>query len=279
MNALWVTAGSGHALSGCHRPVTVRQGPAAHCLTIFRYNRTRCMNIARRDIFKHRQFLKSGEKPQQSGMVIEQFPARPVRTKGTAKQVGSGVIAMVSVPPPADTWSVCIIRDDSGPVGPHQGRVSDQRYGRADSQIWASAFVCHLPFMLHMRRESMPIQKLSRAAFCLCVLIATFLALVPGPVGQIIESGPERHFLAFLVLPALAAFGWPNISHARLWLAFAVFGGLIEIVQLGMDVGRSGRVIDWVIDCAAITVSLVVVAQLRAAFPQLHDPWDCDEQA
>lgn len=123
--------------------------------------------------------------------------------------------------------------------------------------------------MLHVRNDYMPFRYFARMAFILLIVIATFLALVPGPIGQIIESGPERHFLAFLVLPALAALGWPKISMFRLWVVFAVFGGLIEVAQLLMQVGRSGRLIDWAVDCIAITAALIIVAQLRNLFPQL----------
>lgn len=114
----------------------------------------------------------------------------------------------------------------------------------------------------------MPIQTIARSLFCLSLVVATFMALVPGPIGQIIESGPERHFLAFLMLPIFAGLGWPRISYRRLWLAFAAFGGLIELAQLVMAIGRSGRFIDWVIDCVAITVSLLILYHIRQLMDQ-----------
>jgi hypothetical protein len=101
-------------------------------------------------------------------------------------------------------------------------------------------------------------RSLARLAFWLLAATVLFFALVPGPLGAIIASDTERHYLAFLVLPALALYAWPRISPLLLWAAFAAFGGLIEILQLEMHLGRSAEMSDWINDLSATTIALSV---------------------
>lgn len=95
-------------------------------------------------------------------------------------------------------------------------------------------------------------------AFWLLTAAVLFFALVPGQLGAIIASDTERHYLAFLVLPAVAYYGWPKSSPVLLWFAFAAFGGLIEILQLEMNLGRQAEMSDWMNDLSATTIALVV---------------------
>lgn len=101
---------------------------------------------------------------------------------------------------------------------------------------------------------------LVRTLFWLLAATVLFLALVPGPLGSIIASDVERHYFAFLLLPAIAAYAWPRIPVPMMWLAFVVFGGLIEILQMQMGLGRAGEWRDWMNDMTATTISLVVSA-------------------
>lgn len=100
-----------------------------------------------------------------------------------------------------------------------------------------------------------PIAKL---LFWLLAALVLFFALVPGPLGNIISSDTERHYLAFLVLPAIAAYAWPRIPVPAMWLAFVAFGGLIEFLQWEMALGRAAEWHDWMNDMMATTISLVV---------------------
>ncbi len=110
---------------------------------------------------------------------------------------------------------------------------------------------------------------LARALFCILLATATFFALVPGPLGQIIDSGLERHILAFLALPVLAGIAWPQLSIGRLWLAFAMFGGLIELAQLWMNLGRTAEWEDWLVDCLATSIALLAVYLIRSVYRPL----------
>lgn len=100
-----------------------------------------------------------------------------------------------------------------------------------------------------------PIAKL---LFWLLAALVLFFALVPGNLGNIIPSDTERHYLAFLVLPAIAAYAWPRVPLPVMWLAFVGFGGLIEFLQMEMNLGRAAEWHDWMNDMVATTISLVV---------------------
>ncbi len=109
----------------------------------------------------------------------------------------------------------------------------------------------------------MSVKNVARVVFLLAIFTATFLALVPGPLGRIIESSALRHSLAFLVLPILAGLGWPSIGYRWLWLGFATFGGMIELAQWMMGMGRSGNLTDLLVDCVAIAAALIALHQIR----------------
>lgn len=108
----------------------------------------------------------------------------------------------------------------------------------------------------------MKLHPIAQILFWLLAAAVLFLALVPGPLGGIIASDVERHYLAFLVLPALAAYAWPRMSIPALWLAFVAFGGAIELLQLEMHLGRVGEWRDWINDMMATTISLVLAAAI-----------------
>ena len=97
-----------------------------------------------------------------------------------------------------------------------------------------------------------------RSLFWLLAASVLFLALVPGPLGDLISSDVERHYLAFLMLPIVATYAWPRVPLPAMWLAFVVFGGAIEFFQMEMAMGRQAEWRDWVNDVVATTIGLVV---------------------
>ncbi|WP_137863497.1 MULTISPECIES: hypothetical protein [unclassified Sphingomonas] len=102
-----------------------------------------------------------------------------------------------------------------------------------------------------------------RLFFASAVVLVTFLALTPGPLGQIVESGPARHLLAFGALPVLSSLAWPRLNPYWQFLAYAGFGAAIEIAQLLMDVGRVAEWEDWANDLIATTIALALVSAAR----------------
>ncbi|HTG38215.1 hypothetical protein [Sphingomonas sp.] len=107
-------------------------------------------------------------------------------------------------------------------------------------------------------------QMVMRILFTVAVLSVTFFALVPGSLGAIIESGEQRHILAFAMLPAISALAWPRISLTLQWLGYTAFGGAIELAQGWMAVGRAAEMDDWLVDMAAATLALACVQLLRS---------------
>lgn len=103
----------------------------------------------------------------------------------------------------------------------------------------------------------------TRTLFAFAVATVVFFALVPGPLGQIIESGEQRHVLAFALLPIISALGWPAIGARMQWLGYAIFGASIEVTQGWMAVGRQAELGDWLVDMAAATISLTIVHLIR----------------
>lgn len=102
-----------------------------------------------------------------------------------------------------------------------------------------------------------------RLAFFVTAVVVTLFALLPGPLGQIIESGEERHLLAFAMLPALSSLGWPRVGPVRQWLGYALFGGAIELAQEWMGLGRHAELSDWLLDLAAAAISLALAHAIR----------------
>ncbi len=116
----------------------------------------------------------------------------------------------------------------------------------------------------------------AKTLFWLLAAAVLFLALVPGSLGQIIPSETERHYLAFLVLPAVAAYAWPRVAMPVMWLVFAAFGGAIELLQSFMGMGRAAEWHDWLNDLVAITVSLAAGAAIFSRRGALADEMPSD---
>jgi len=106
--------------------------------------------------------------------------------------------------------------------------------------------------------------RLLRLAFWLALAFTFVMATLPHPPqlpGQPVDK--VQHILAFTVLTALAAAGWPGASPLRLLLALSGFGVAIELVQAIPALHRSCDWRDWVADTLAILVVLALAAMLR----------------
>lgn len=110
--------------------------------------------------------------------------------------------------------------------------------------------MCHGTHMQHI---------MLRMFFLVAVALVTFLALTPGPLGQVVESGPVRHLLAFAALPVLSSLAWPQVKPGWQFIAYAAFGAAIEITQLLMNVGRVAEWDDWANDLVATAIALSLV--------------------
>ncbi|UZK69498.1 hypothetical protein OKW76_16085 [Sphingomonas sp. S1-29] len=112
-------------------------------------------------------------------------------------------------------------------------------------------------------------QIVVKAVFLVLAAAMLFLALTPGQLGMIVESGEHRHLLAFSLLPLVGSLAWPRLSLRLQFVFYALLGGAIELTQAWMAVGRAGEWDDWAIDCLATAAALLLVGIFRGrVFPR-----------
>ncbi len=106
-------------------------------------------------------------------------------------------------------------------------------------------------------------QRLIIALFFAAALFAFVMACLPRP-PQLPGAPTDKvqHIVAFAVLTILASAAWPHRALAIL-AGLAVYGAVIELVQLIPALHRSGDWRDWVADVAAVAITLAVVAMVR----------------
>lgn len=116
----------------------------------------------------------------------------------------------------------------------------------------------------------MPLTTMLRAALWTAAALTLYLALTPGPAGEVIEDGTTRHMLAFLVLPWLTMAAYPRLPWWRVFAIYTLFGGAIELAQLFMAVGRHGSWLDWGLDIVTIAAAILLGQMVRTALRRGH---------
>jgi hypothetical protein len=106
-------------------------------------------------------------------------------------------------------------------------------------------------------------RRLLRLAFWAAALFAFVMAVLPHP-PQLPGAPTDKvqHVLAFAVLTALAAAGWPGAPRLRLLLGLSGFGVLIELAQMIPALHRSADWRDWLADTGAILAVLALAAAI-----------------
>lgn len=100
----------------------------------------------------------------------------------------------------------------------------------------------------------------------------TFLAAVsPDAVFPHILTSNDKalHALVFAGLTLLARQSFPGWPRVALAVGLAVFGGLIELVQLLPQLARQASMADWAVDCLAILAALALL-DIVGLRPQQH---------
>lgn len=106
--------------------------------------------------------------------------------------------------------------------------------------------------------------RLFQLAFWGAAAFAAVMALLPLPPDLPVVVGDKvQHMAAFFTLTALAAGGYPRVSLIRIGIALSLFGAAIEIAQLVPTLNRTGDVMDWLADMAAVAAALVLVGLWR----------------
>lgn len=99
--------------------------------------------------------------------------------------------------------------------------------------------------------------------FLLMVAGVLLFALTPDMPIELSQGGDAEHLFAFTVLSSLALFFWPNAIPHLVWSLLVGFGGVIELLQGWMAMGRQAQWSDWFVDIFAVTLTMTVVTLVR----------------
>lgn len=107
------------------------------------------------------------------------------------------------------------------------------------------------------------LQPVARLLFWAALVGAAALAILPQPPQLPTDQLGDKvnHMMAFAVLAALAAAGWPHVPRLRVVERLSFLGALIELVQSIPALHRDCDIRDWIAD----TVAVVVVTATAAA--------------
>lgn len=121
-----------------------------------------------------------------------------------------------------------------------------------------------------LRNQTRLSSNIARILLILALVFALFMASVPHPPQ--VPGGPSdklQHTVAFVVLTVLASLAYPAISRLIILSGLVFFGALIEIVQSIPILMRDPSLSDWLVDCAAISGTIFVIAaaeRIQSAF-------------
>jgi VanZ family protein len=100
------------------------------------------------------------------------------------------------------------------------------------------------------------IQPPARVLFVIALIFAVVMAALPQPPSLPTDRLGDKfeHMLAFSVLAALAAIGWPQASRWRVIERLSFLGAMIEVIQSIPALHRDCDIRDWIADTLAIVV-------------------------
>jgi hypothetical protein len=104
---------------------------------------------------------------------------------------------------------------------------------------------------------------LARIVFLVTLTGVLLLALLPvrllPDLGMAVMFHDDKlnHAIAFAVLAALGSLGWPE-HKARLIIALAFTGAIIEVLQGVQLIARDLDGFDWLADCAGMALGLTI---------------------
>ena len=102
------------------------------------------------------------------------------------------------------------------------------------------------------------------ALFWAALAFAIVMAILPRP-PQLpgAPSDKVQHILAFTVLTGLALAAYPRAHVLRIGFSLGLVGAAIEVAQMMPMLHRDGSWLDWLADCGAVVVVLLIGAPLR----------------
>jgi hypothetical protein len=106
-----------------------------------------------------------------------------------------------------------------------------------------------------------------RLAFWLALIVALVMALLPKPPALPTQATDKvQHIVAFAALTSLAALGFPWLRLRVIFVWMATLGLAIEVLQMIPMLHRDAQASDWLADCAATAVTLLLCGVLRWLF-------------
>ena len=106
-----------------------------------------------------------------------------------------------------------------------------------------------------------------RFAFWLALAVTLVMALLPNPPALPVQATDKvQHMAAFSALTFLAAQGFPGFRLRVIFVAMAALGLAIEVLQMIPTLHRDAQASDWLADCAATAVTLLLCGVLRWLF-------------
>lgn len=101
-----------------------------------------------------------------------------------------------------------------------------------------------------------------RRAFWLALAVTLVMALLPNPPAMR-ATDKVQHMAAFAALTSLAALGFPSLRLRVIFVWMAALGLTIEVLQMIPMLHRNAQASDWLADCAATLVTLLLLGALR----------------
>jgi len=101
-----------------------------------------------------------------------------------------------------------------------------------------------------------------RLAFWLALVVTLVMALLPNP-PTMRATDKVQHMAAFAALTSLAALGFPSLRLRVIFVWMAALGLAIEVLQMIPILHRDAQASDWLADCAATLVTLLLLGALR----------------
>ena len=105
-------------------------------------------------------------------------------------------------------------------------------------------------------------QEWIRRAFWLALAVTLVMALLPNPPAMQ-ATDKVQHMAAFAALTSLAALGFPSLRLRVIFVWMAALGLTIEVLQMIPMLHRNAQASDWLADCAATLVTLLLLGALR----------------
>jgi VanZ family protein len=103
------------------------------------------------------------------------------------------------------------------------------------------------------------VRRIAKPLFWAASLFAYVAAIMPAnEAPKIAQSDKIEHMIAFCTLAFLGRLAFRATPAVKLALWLALFGAVIEFTQMIPALHRDGNVADWVADCAAIVMGLLI---------------------